>query len=408
MPRIPCTAPVAPYATHRYQTGHSPLPNSPPSLATSLKNVLNCRADDGVAKPLALAVGAGGGALVATLAAVFNPAASVVQGTLVGVALAATSISVQAHVAKEQHQHRQRWDYINQYPEMQRAIKSMPITFEDTRLVSWQYNVIRSGVQEVMAGLRELYGNSDGTVAAQTERAVEVFYMRNCQDAALLMLCNRKRKELYVCAVTDAVRSRVDEQIATGQLPTAVMRNNRCAFMRLDEVNRTLQGASTFDESCPDQEWRVTCPAPTHAVASPSRVSHFETGELVPLQRRKVTSLPKPQTLANSARVQPDLKAQTTVQPVRHGTTLAEQLARMPDNGVTLRDLRKITEDLAHGRLNGHPVKVDGHQYTASDISIEGISGRGRWRLLHREDPAGHELVGIVDYHDKRTRWWTG
>jgi hypothetical protein len=93
------------------------------------------------------------------------------------------------------------------------------------------------------------------------------------------------------------------------------------------------------------------------------------------------------------------------------GQILTDQIAQLPASGRTMTKLAAIIEDLQAGRVCGKPVTLHGVHYSASDIQLEGLNGRNLWRLLHRRTPAGHELVGIVDYHEprrggSRTRWW--
>jgi len=99
---------------------------------------------------------------------------------------------------------------------------------------------------------------------------------------------------------------------------------------------------------------------------------------------------------------------ETATVPVALGNVLQRQCAHLDEGSRTLTDIGSIMEDLAQGRTTRHSVTVDGERYIARDIHLDGLSGRDRWRLLHRRVSTGYELVGIADYHaDARpARWW--
>jgi len=432
-------------------------------VAAAIKDVLNRRITDPVAQPLALAVGAGSGAAVAALAGMFNPAASVFNGTAFGLALTAMHMQWQTRAedarhghserwrymtqhpemkqvlhemgitshdvdrvrpldeaTKEaRHGHSERWRYMTQHPEMKQVLHEMGITFDDVDRVRPLYEATKDGVAQVMSALNGMCRRTGLPLGAQTERAAATFYMRHCMHTPLLVLAGLHGQGLHVAAVSKWVRDQVDGELAAGGLPGPVLRNNGCVFMRLDEVNRALQGRTDFDVRRPDQEWQVqacpedrSTPRSAGSMDAPPRNRYaasgaFDTAEPVQLRRRRQPSSPRT-PITHTPAVQAPARSSPPALRVRHGTTLQEQLAKMASPGATHRDLQKISQDLANGRLNGHPVKVDGHAYTASDINIDGLSGRGAWRLLHRRDAEGYELVGIVDYHNRRSRWWTG
>ncbi|MGE6332490.1 hypothetical protein [Stenotrophomonas sp. NPDC077659] len=381
---------------------------------------MNCRLQDPAALPLALTVGAATGALVAALASVFTPTASLLDGSAFGMGLAAFAVGGRVDNEQLTREHRERWDYLNQHPEMRRVIQQRGLTFDDVVAVGVQHAIVTRRVAEAMDALQTVCRAHGLLLSTQMERALGVFYITHCADSALLLIAGLQHQGIYLAAVDDAIKPEVDALLAAGRLPGPVLRNSGAAFMRLDEVNRLLQDGADFDVRCLDREWRVEVRSSPqradeaaaevlHAAAAdtgPTPAGTFETGEVVQVRRRhQATARPAREGAPLPTPAAPAAPSGVTV---RWGTTLLEQLAGMARNGVTHRDLRKISEDLAHGRVNGHPVIVNGHRYTASDINIEGASGRGRWRLLHRRDGAGHELVGIVDYHGQRSQWWTG
>src|SRR5690606_11570596 len=101
-------------------------------------------------------------------------------------------------------------------------------------------------------------------------------------------------------------------------------------------------------------------------------------------------------------------KPGTSARSVVMGKVLRQQRAHLAEWSRTLSDIDSIVEDLAQGRTTGHSVTVGGERYIARDIHLDGLSGRNRWRLLHRRVATGYELVGIADYHTdaQPARWW--
>jgi hypothetical protein len=152
----------------------------------------------------------------------------------------------------------------------------------------------------------------------------------------------------------------------------------------------------------------VSSPA-RHAASSPTA----DVPAAVTHPRRRFSRLRDAIPAATRAAAGPGAVPPTPPAPrsIAWGQILTDQIGQLPVSGRTMTKLGAITEDLQAGRVCGKPVTLHGVHYSASDIQLEGLNGRNLWRLLHRRTHAGHELVGIVNYHEprrggSRTRWW--
>jgi hypothetical protein len=410
MPNVPVSASAAPAVRPSTQ---SPLRGAAAEHggAPWLRAALNATPHSALAVPLAAAVGAGvGGAF----ALAFQGIGNLLPGTGVGAVLGTgwlCALRGFAHFELSLQLHQARVDALRGYPAAHELLKRADTSLDDVAAVKRLSDRVERDVRAMCVRFQQHFDEQGLKVAPLMEQVLRHFFLLHCGDRGILVVSRGSTQECYLVAAhaedQESIRAALNRK---GTSPSAVLRNLRCPFIRADLVNEHVRGATSFQMERDDVEYIPAVASPTrHAAGSPAPDVPAATTQ----PRRRVPRLHGAIPAATRASVGPGAAPPTPPAPrsIVWGQILTDQIGQLPVSGRTLTKLAAITEDLQAGRVCGKPVTLHGVQYSASDIQLEGLNGRNLWRLLHRRTPAGHELVGIVDYHEprrggSRTRWW--
>ncbi|MGH8036283.1 MAG: hypothetical protein ACREPD_00945 [Stenotrophomonas sp.] len=410
MPNIPAFASAAPAAPPSMASALPAAAAASPA-APWLRSVLNVTPHSALAVPVAAGLGAGVGA---ALALAFQGIGNLLPGTGVGALLGTGWLcALRGFVQSEQslQMHQARVDALKDYPAAHELLKMADTCLHDVAAVKRLSDRVERDVRAMCVRFQQHCDEQGLKVAPLMEQVLRHFFLLHCSDRGILVVSRGSTQECYLVAAhaqdQEPIRAALNRK---GASPSAVLRNLRCPFIRADLVNEHVHGATSFQMERDDVEY-------IPAVASPARHAAHSPAPDVPAAatqpRRRFPRLHGAIPAATRAAAGPGAAPPTPPAPrsIVWGQILTDQIGQLPVSGRTLTKLAAITEDLQAGRVCGKPVTLHGVHYSASDIQLEGLNGRNLWRLLHRRTPAGHELVGIVDYHEprrggSRTRWW--
>lgn len=391
---------------------------APSSLAGALRRVLNLPVDARDAPPVALL---GGATIGAGMAWAINGSAQVFSGTVVGITLAAISLMVSRAADGERGDHQARLDFLMRYPGTREVFEKAAINGDDVAAVSRVFEDICRRLDVTVSAFREHCLRRGTPFSRLMGNALGEFYLTHCALHDACVVFNETRGCYYLAAIRPEDAERVMRQIKAPRpgadkdaAISAIFRNAGATFMRADMANENLLQAVSYRSEALGEEWRISATrAAPHAGQPQVQAPPGVAASLIPepytqarqLRRDTVRRLSESSPAAGPGACTPPVALNVT-----HGVTLAEQWCLLPRNGVTQRHIRAISADLAMGRVHGHPVQVGTLKCTASDLNMEGLAGRGLWRLLHRRTADGIELIGIADYHGSRKPlvWWTG
>ncbi|WP_421567666.1 hypothetical protein [Stenotrophomonas sp. PD6] len=407
MPNIPVLASAAPAAPPLIESA-LPAASAARRAAPWLRSVLNVAPHSALAVPVAAGVGAGvGGAL----ALVFQGIGNLLPGTGVGALLGTGWLCALRSVSYSEdavQMHQARVHALKDYPAVHDLLKRADACLHDVAAVKRLSERVDRDVRAMCVRFQQHCDEQGLKVAPLMEQVLRHFFLLHCSDRGILVVSRGSTQECYLVAAhaqdQEPIRAALSRK---GASPSAVLRNLRCPFIRADLVNEHVRGATSFEMERDDVEY---IPAASSRTAASSHAPEEGIAAVAPRPRRRLprprdTILAAPRAAAGPGAVSP------APRDIVWGQILTDQIGQLPVSGRTLTKLAAITEDLQAGRVCGKPVTLHGVHYSASDIQLEGLNGRNLWRLLHRRTPNGHELVGIVDYHEprrggSRTRWW--
>lgn len=414
VPATTATTPVRPPASS--STGSDAF-----SCGALVSSILNTPLQSPDAGPLSIAAGAGIGALMSCLAQCWNASASLHAGAAVGAALGSVSLQISRCAHSREDAHRLRWEFLQSHRGTRRLLQDNSVTFEQRAAVCHVYDHLQARLAELLAGFRAHCGERGVHCDALVEKVLAHFYVAHCAEHIPVVVSRLAENRYFIGAIkqdiADAVRARMNE----AKDPAMVFASENAMHMVLE-----LQADAGFRA-------RVFEPVPCERHDAARGRSAQCRGPLPttaqPRSRQAAASLPdcRPQPLVELRRRNPGRRSAeavrdavpdvaqdrrkpgTSARPVVVvGKVLRQQRAHLAEWSRTLSDIDSIVEDLAQGRTTGHSVTVGGERYIARDIHLDGLSGRNRWRLLHRRVATGYELVGIADYHTdaQPARWW--
>lgn len=418
------TATASPYASPASLPGHlgASAPDADaavPSLRCALRRVLNLPVDARAAEPVALLSGA---TIGAGMAWAVNGSATVFSGTVVGITLATISLMVSRAADTENRDHQAHLTFLMRYPGTRRVLENSVRDRNDVGAVRDLFERMRWRLDKTVSAFRD-HCLQRGTPFSQLMgNALGEFYLTHCALHDACVVINDETSCYYIAAIRPEKSDRIIRQITASRAVrskdaaiSAIFRNEGATFMRADIVNENLMQAVSYQTEALGEEWRIMGTNAASSAYAPHMNGALGTAaSIMPEQYTQARHLrrdrPRP-----APECRPVCVPTTRTPPVRmeviHGVTMAEQWLLLPRNGLTQRHIRTISADLAKGRLHGHPVTVGTLKCTASDLNMEGLPGRGLWRLLHRRMADGIELLGIADYHEKGRKplvWWTG
>ncbi len=392
--------------------------SGPTSLIRTLRSVLNLPVQARGAEPLALVSGATVGAAMAWA---INGGAQVLSGTIFGVGLSGIALLVMRAIDGEHRDHQARREFLNRYAGTREMLAENALEGDEATITRAVYDQVTLRLGEIVSSFHEHCLERGTPFNELMGNVLTEFYLTHCAQRDACVVFNESRGCYYIAAIPHGRTGRVREQI--GIHPTAgrnsaisaIFRNAGAIFMRADLVSDTLRQRTSYQIEEVGEEWRVmNTNIRTEDTAPRGRDATQTAAAIMPepyTQARHV----KRHTADREAR-SPPATGRTERIPAAglktfHGVTMVEQWSLLPLNGVTHRHIRAISADLEKGRVHGHPVRLGTLKCTASDLNMEGLPGRGIWRLLHRRTADGIELIGIADYHEtgrKPLVWWTG
>ncbi len=388
------------------------------ACAASVSSVLNTSLQSRDAAPLAVAAGGSIGALVSWFAQCWNASASLHAGSAVGAALGAVSLQISRGAQAKADAHRLRWDFLQFHRGTRTLLRDNGVTFEQDLAVRHVYDHLKQRLSELIAGFRDHCEERGVCCNALVEQVLKHFYVAHCADHVPVVVSRLAENKYFIGAIREEVADSVRIRMNSADDPAGVFASEGAVHMVLD-MQRDGDGrfrACVFEpQRSGPAEAQVRqrpdrMPIMTHEqpAAAAETLPGCRPQPLVELRRRSGPRHLRRTCEPGSAAVPVRHGARDATMAVVRGETLREQCAHLPAGSRTLSDIDRILEDLAHGRTSRHSVDVDGERYIARDVHLEGLSGRNRWRLLHRRVTGGYELVGIADYHlDTRTaRWW--
>ncbi len=389
-----------------------PLPatTSARAGASWLQSLGNVSPQDALAGPVAAGVGAGAGSAVALA---FQGIGNLLPGTGVGALLGVGWWGVlrwREHVQASMEANKARVDALEHYPAVHQLLAAKGACMHDMAAVKQVSDFVDREVKR-MCALFEQHCRQQGLKVAPLMKAVlRHFFLLHCGDRGILVVSRASTQECYLVAAhrenQEPIRLALGRK---GASPTAVLRNLRCPYIRADLANERVHAAMAFQMERDDVEYIPAAGAGSGQAARPREPAAAHADAVAPRCRRPASHR-RPAPTEPPTGPGPRTVPPATCDIVR-GQILRDQMACLPASGRTLTKLAVIVEDLQAGRVCGKPVTLHGVHYSASDIQLDGLSGRNLWRLLHRRTPGGHELVGIVDYHEPRgggcrMRWW--
>ena len=383
-----------------------------------MSSVLNTPLQSRDAGPLAVAAGGGLGALVSWFAQYWNASASLHAGSAVGAALGALSLQISRGAQAKEEARRLRWDFLQFHRGTRKLLRDNGVTFEQDLVVRHVYDHLKERLNELIAGFRDHCEERDVCCNVLVEQVLKHFYVAHCADHIPVVVSRLAENRYFIGAIREEVADSVRARMNSADDPASVFASEGAVHMVLD-MQRDGDGKFRVCVFEPQRSGPAAAqfllrhervPVMTHgqpAVAAET-FPDCRPQPMVQLRRRGGPKHLQRTCDAGSAAVPDRHGAREPTMAVVRGETLREQCAHLPAGSRTLSDIDRILEDLAHGRTSRHSVDVDGERYIARDVHLEGLSGRNRWRLLHRRVSVGYELVGIADYHvDTRTaRWW--
>lgn len=396
------TAPPRP-AEQAARRVHAPGASGWPAL-TGLRN-LDLEAP--AARPLALALGGALGGMVSLVANVISPLPSLVLGALLG----ETSWLLSRAERWDIEQHAQRVKLIQAYPDLRALAAERGVCYDDRDQVRRIHDVLQERMSHMVAGYREHCELRNLPRSEVLDNVLKAFYLSHCKDRPPAVITCVRSGDCVLAAVTPAEMCKLEHAVhEEGRAPDAVLREMKRVFLRVDRLGNTLRHARAFRVERDGIEWKVTATATPDAQPlvdcyAPSAgpvvqlTRHVRTGRV----SDAASSVPCPLP-ARSPAPTPARACRVDI-----GQTLAGQLTRLSTDSATRRCVERLQSDLEQGRQRGHVVDCGGQSYIAIDANMDGVRGRGVWRVLYQRHGDAFTLVGIGDYHHRRDRpisWW--
>lgn len=393
------------------------------------RSLLNTPLESRHAESVAVAVGSLVGAGMGTLAGLVNPAAPVATGAGVGVVLAGLYVQGARLFQRWDEAHRQRWQILQQFQSTRDYMAAKGIGEHDEEAVQRFHDRLHDQLQQLMGNFRKHCRMLGMPCTSRVEYLVEYFFLAYCGEKAPCVTTNIQERCWYIGAIKrqryEAVRQAVERD---REHPSRIFSRERAVYMVIDpdggaDQAPRVQLRGLARSETPRLPGQARAPsvaaaataAPTAGVQPPAHVAPPSTRhDIVPLvqvRRRAARAPTADPPAARSAAMAPASASMARHRIVVQGPLLRQQYADLPADSRSRADLERISDDLAAGRSVGHTVSIDGRTFIASDIHLQGLSGRNRWRLLYRPTADGYELHGIADYHGgpaRATVWWRG
>lgn len=370
----------------------------------TLTGLRNLDMDAPAARPLALALGGALGGMVGLVANAISPLPSLLLGALLG----ETSLLL-SRVEREQHL--QRVKLLQTYPALRELAEQRGVRYDDRDQVRRIHDVLQARMSDMVARYRQHCQLRNLPWSEVLDNVIKAFYLSHCKDCAPAVITCVETGQRLLAAVPSAEVPVIEHAVhVENRAPDAVLRQLGRVFLRMDLIGNTLRDARAFRVQRQDGEWKVT--ATTTPDAMPLVDCYAPSAEpMVRLRRQpRSTRLPVGHATADGPHARPTATPVTgPVYRVEMGQTMARQLERLSSNSVTRLGIQQLQSDLQQGRRRGHLVQCGGQSYNSVDAKMDGVRGRGVWRVLYQRQGDTFTLLGIGDYHHRRCApitWW--
>lgn len=394
-------------------------------------NLLNTPLESRYAESVALAAGSLVGAGMGTLARLANPAAPVGMGAGVGAVLAGLYVQGARLFQQWDEEHRQRWQILQQFQGTRDYMAAEGIRYHDKEAVQRFNDQLHDQLQQVIGNFREHCRVLGMPCTSRVEYLVEYFFLAYCGEKVPCVVTNTRERCWYLCAIKRQHYGTVRQAIQRDQQhPSRILFPPRAVYMVIEpgagahqaprvqlrglarnETPRLPGHARGLSVAAAATAGPTAIGQPPVGAAPPPTTQHDIVPPVQVRRRAGRGSAADPPAARSSAAMAPAAASMARHHTVVLGPRLRQQCEDLPADGRTMAELERITDDLAAGRRAGHAVSIDGGAFIASDIHLQGVSGRNRWRLLYRPTADGYELHGIADYHGgpaRATVWWRG
>lgn len=362
-----------------------------------LHSVRNLDMDAPAARPLALVVGATLGGLVGLVANAIAPVPALVLGALLG----ETSLLLSRGERWDRAQHPHRVSLLQAYPALRELCDQYGVRMDDRARVRTIHDELQRRLDEKVQRYRQHCQLRNLPQSEILDNVIKAFYLSHCTHQAGCIITCLEEGSRYMVAVGSAAPADLDQAInVEGRAPRDVLREMGLPFVRLDLLGNALREASSFRVTCAAGEWTVAPSATLDPV--PLVDCYLPSAEPVVRVQRIARSGRASPVATPTRRSNEGAEPGATQRPCRTvviSAGFSRELDQLPPHSPTLQKLKELIDDLEHGRLQGHMVKLRGQACYASDASVEGDRDRGRWRVLYKRNEAGYELLGIYDYH---------
>lgn len=383
------------------------LPRGVGAWLRALANVPVC---SWVSIPLSATIGCGVGSLVAAVARVFNPAASLHEGAMMGVALASGYMAQYACADQQEA----RLQFLRGIPELARCMAEGNIASANPEAVDRLYDYVKGGLDDLLQMFHD-YGSLSATeIPSEMEQVLIRFYLLHCPTCPAYSALLRYRAEhdngparwtCFFAAMDGAIGRALDHAIFTlRQRPEDVFNRRGMVFVQFDLDGKcTHVGAHT--RRVPSRRtgslvFPRTEALPTAALARVAAPEHsawnlagWDRPEFIESARQ---NRPAPLLRRAANRATPLPTPPNRLKVVR-SDEVRRRLKQCPE---ALPSIMKIEKDLQTGRsVRGKQIERGGTKYHVRDVTVPGDGGRGRWRLLYQRAGDQYKLCDIVDYH---------
>jgi len=385
-------------------------------LGERLHGILNTQPEQPHARAIAMTAGALIGGAVST---VFNPSGALAEAGLIGIALGSLWQEFALGWRQAERDHQQRWQELNRFGGGRAIIERDGIHADDRGAVKEAHARVIEAMQKMQEDFQWHCQQRQLPCNPLINQVLQAFFLEFCGEReACTVYCHRDQC-FYLTAVFKEHLLEVTERCAVeGQSTGEILRSLGLFYVRCDPQCKDLAEMNTFNFVLHESEYKVQ-PQPwrTPAMGSGTPAGPFadayrgiassNDGEALPRRRtmgdrRSAARHTAAREVGSAASPSQDMKFTVT-----YSDRLNRQLGALAKGGPTRTKLGEIVDDLRSGRAVGHVVVKGRQSYLATDINIEGMAGRNRWRLLYERDGEGFMLEGIADYHtpDKRIVW---
>lgn len=340
-----------------------------------------------------------GGGFAAAFQGIANAAPGTLFGTLLGVGWGLTQQLMDPRDPPPSVQAELRT--LADYPEVRKLLREAGRSHRDMDALREFSRHLDAHVNSIVTQFAAYCAYREVRPQQLITEVVRHFFLNHCAERGVVLL---RKHSLPACYMVAAHFEQHDSLVAAANdrsVPVGTtLRRLKCPYLRLDLANTRLADATSFTTDVRNGEWEV------HPVPAPSdRCMERQRPEAAGhCRQRRVRNDQQGCAQAPPAN---DRAVDSAAQTVSHRQPLRQRLGALAPGSRTLRELRRIEEDLAANRPCGHLVVYRGTEYIAIDIHWDQDRGKGGrqsagrnvWRLLVLRIPGGYELTDIVNYH---------